>query len=165
MSATASPTQAGIGRLFEATNAHDIDAMRGFYTDDCVERFPDRTCHGPDEIAAYFRELFAAVPDFRMDIKSIVEKGDEAFVRWVATGTHEGTVQGVAGTEKRIEIDGMDHMTLRDGKVASNFVVFDQMQWARAMGMMPPQDSPADRAVKAAFNLRTRALRRLRSRG
>jgi len=39
-----------------------------------------------------------------------------------------------------------------DGAVVSNFVVFDQMPFARAIGMLAPDGSRADGAVKAAFN-------------
>jgi len=52
---------------------------------------------------------------------------------------------------------------VRDGNVVSNFVVYDQMQFARQIGMLPPDRSLADRAMKAAFNARTRLLRRRRN--
>ncbi len=58
----------------------------------------------------------------------------------------------------------MDHFVVRDGTVASNFVVFDQMQFARQIGMLPADGSAADRAMKAAFNAKTRLLARLRRR-
>ena len=48
--------------------------------------------------------------------------------------------------------------------LVSNFVVFDQMQFARQIGMLPPDGTAADRATKAAFNAKTRLLSRLRSR-
>jgi hypothetical protein len=51
---------------------------------------------------------------------------------------------------------------IRDGKIVSNFVVFDQMQYARQLGMMPPEGSPGDRAVKAAFNAKTKLAQRLK---
>jgi hypothetical protein len=38
----------------------------------------------------------------------------------------------------------------------------DQLQYAREIGMMPPDGSAADRAMKAAFNARTRLARRLK---
>jgi hypothetical protein len=55
----------------------------------------------------------------------------------------------------------MDHFVLRDGRVVSNFVVFDQLQYARAIGMMPPDASAGDKAMKAAFNARTKIARRV----
>jgi hypothetical protein len=45
--------------------------------------------------------------------------------------------------------------------VVSNFVVFDQFQYARQLGLMPPDGSRADRAMKAAFNAQTTVRQRL----
>ena len=47
-------------------------------------------------------------------------------------------------------------MSVRDGKMASNFVVFDQMEVGRQLGLLPPDGSPPDRALKAAFNAKTK---------
>jgi steroid delta-isomerase-like uncharacterized protein len=143
---------------FERVNEHDVTPLKQFWTADTVERFPDRTCRGPEEIARYFDDAFAAIPDFHMEILAIAEQGEDVFVRWRLTGTHRGRLLGIAPTGKKLTIDGVDHFVIRDGVLQSNFVVFDQMQYARQIGMMPPDGSTADKAVKAAFNARTRLL-------
>ena len=33
-----------------------------------------------EEIAAYFEEAFAALPDWHMEVVALVERGDEVFV-------------------------------------------------------------------------------------
>ena len=53
---------------------------------------------------------------------------------------------------------------LRDGRIVSNFVVFDQMQYSRQLGILPAQDSAADKAMKAAFNARTKLVQKLKER-
>ena len=148
---------------FDQLNTHDLSAVRQFWTADTYERFPDEECRGADEIAAYFEAVFAALPDFRIEVVNVAEQGDDVYVQWRMTGTHSGAAwAGVAPTGKAIEMDGIDHFVIRDGKVVSNFVVYDQMQFARAVGMLPPDGSGADRLAKAAFNARTRLMRRLR---
>lgn len=146
---------------FGVLNSRDVSALRPLWSDESIERFPDRTCRGADEIAAYFESLFAALPDWHMQLVGIAEQGDDVFAQWHLTGTHLGPLLGIAPTGKAIAVDGMDHFVLRDGKVVTNFVVVDQMQYARQIGMMPPDGSPADRALKAAFNARTRVARKL----
>ncbi|MDP9385018.1 MAG: ester cyclase [Actinomycetota bacterium] len=167
MAATATaPTTASNGELvrwaFEQLNRRDVTPLRRFWTEATVERFPDRTCTGAEEIAAYFEEALAALPDWDMRIVSLVEQGDDVFVHWHLTGSHRGELLGIAPTGKRLAIDGIDHFVIRDGKVISNFVVFDQMQFARQIRLLPPDGSRGDRAVKQAFNLRTRVAARLR---
>jgi len=51
----------------------------------------------------------------------------------------------------------MDHFVVRDGLVVSNFVIFDQMQFARKVGCCQPTGRCRP-GVKAAFNAKT-ALR------
>jgi steroid delta-isomerase-like uncharacterized protein len=159
--AAAPPANASNAELarwsFEMLNTHDVSVLRQFWTDETVERFPDRTRRGPDEMAAYFQEVFDALPDFHMEVIHVTEQDDHVFVQWKLTGTHSGaTYQGIEPTGRRIELDGIDHFVIRDGKVASNFVVFDQMQFARQLGLLPPDGSQGDRAFKAAFNLKNK---------
>jgi steroid delta-isomerase-like uncharacterized protein len=165
MTTSAPPTQASNGELirwsFERLNDRDVAPLREFWTEDTVEHFPDRTCRGPDQIAQYFEDTFRALPDFHIEVVSLIEQGDDVFVQWHLTGTHEGSLLGVEPTGKRLAIDGIDHFVVRDGKVVSNFVVTDQLAYARQIGMMPADGSAADRAMKAAFNARTKLARRL----
>ena len=165
--AVSPPAQATNGELirwaFARINEHDMSPVKEFWTDDTVERFPDRTCRGAEEIAAYFDELFAAVPDVRMDVLHVAEQGEDVFVRWHLTGTHDGAPwAGIQPTGRRIELDGIDHFVVRDGRVVSNFVVFDQMEVGRAMGLLRPDGSAGDRAIKAAFNAKTKLAERIR---
>jgi steroid delta-isomerase-like uncharacterized protein len=147
---------------FERINDKDLDALRQVWRADTIERFPTGTLHGAQQIVAYFEEAFAAMPDWHMEVVKIVADGDDVFAHWQLTGTHQGEFQGIAPTGKRVVLDGMDHFVIRDGAIASNFVVFDQMQFARAIGLMPADGSRADRAMKGAFNARRRVQERLR---
>jgi predicted ester cyclase len=148
---------------FDILNTHDIVPLKPYWTESTRERFPNAECVGPEQIGAYFEATFAAVPDFHIEIVGLVEEGDDVFVQWRITGTHSGAAWlGIAPTGNSIELDGIDHFVLRDGKVESNFVVFDQLQFARQIGMMPADGSPADRAMKAAFNAKTRLRARIK---
>ena len=145
---------------FDILNRHDAASLGQLYTAETVERFPDRTCHGGDEIVAYFEDVFAAVPDWHIQIVGLAEQRDDVFVQWHMTGTHSGPLLGIAPTGKSLAIDGIDHFVVRDDKVVSNFVVVDQLQYARQIGMMPADGSAADRAMKGVFNARTKLARR-----
>jgi predicted ester cyclase len=166
MTITTPPKEASNGELvrwaFECLNRRDVSSLKPFWTADTVERFPDKTCRGPEEIGAYFEDAFAALPDWHMEVIAIAEQGDDVFVHWHLTGTHTGPLLGIEPTGKPVAIDGIDHFVLRDGMVVSNFVVVDQMQYARQIGMMPPDGSAGDRALKRAFNARTKVARRLK---
>ena len=166
MTVTSPPEQATktelLGWVFGRINAHDIDSLRPLWTAQTVEYFPDATCTGGDAIADYFLDKIAAIENFHLQPISIAEIGDDAFVHWHMTGRHIGPLLGVAGTGKSIALDGMDHFVFQDGQVVTNTVVFDQMKFARQIGLLPPDGSAADRALKALFNGKTKAVAGLR---
>lgn len=101
--------------LFDAFNRHDIDAVMAFFATDCVfdaiggaEAFGTRFA-GADAICAAFSSTFAGMPDARWDHHGHFVHGKRAVSEWVFTGTNaDGT---------RIEADGCDVFTLRDGKI------------------------------------------------
>ena len=160
------PTGASNGDLvrwsFSKINEHDVEALKQFWTPQTAERFPDKSLTGADEIAAYFNDVFAAFEGFRIEIEALAEDGDDVFVRWRMTGRHTGPFTGIEATGKELEVDGIDHFVIRDEKVVSNFVVFDRMQFAQQLGVMPPDDSRQDKAMKSLFNAKTKLASKLK---
>lgn len=148
---------------FERINARDEASLRPAWHD-TVEYMPQGVCRGPDEIAAYFRQAWNAMPDdFNLAIVGLAASGDDVFVRWKLTGTFTGeNFEGIEATGSSIELDGIDHFVIRDGRIVTNNVVFDQMSFARQLGMMPADGSAGDRAMKALFNGKTRLAGKLR---
>jgi ketosteroid isomerase-like protein len=100
-----------IERFHEAFNAHDLDALAGLWTEDCVFEDtdpPDGSRYaGRDEVLRRCRDFFAQSPRAHFDIEELVIAGDRAFVRW-RYSWGDGHVRGV------------DVMRVRDGKVAES---------------------------------------------
>lgn len=149
----------------DVLNRRDADALLEFWAEDVVEVFPTGTLRGRQAVRDYFAQTFAAMPDFHIEATHIAEAGENVFVKWHITGTFSGGPwNGIEPTGSWLEMDGMDCFTVRDGLVVHNFVVFDQMSFARQIGMMPPENSAGDRALRGAFNAKTRLRDRLRNR-
>jgi predicted ester cyclase len=147
----------------EVLNRRDADALASYWHEDIVEEFPVGTFRGRDQVRAYFAETFAAIPDIRIEAQRIAGEGETVFVKWRATGTFDGGPwMGIEPTGDRIELDGMDCFTIRDGLVVHNHVIYDAAGFGRQIGMLPQQDSAADRAMTKAFNARVRLRKRLR---
>jgi steroid delta-isomerase-like uncharacterized protein len=139
---------------FDILNSHQTAPLQAVWSDDTRERFPTETVHGGTAIAAWFEAMFRAMPDFTLTMQSMAEDGEEVFVRWRLTGTHTGAeLQGIAPTGARIDVDGVDDFVVRDGRIVSNFVIYDQMQFARQIGLLPADGSRLDLGLKGAFNL------------
>lgn len=144
--------------VFDRLNDHDIASLRRFWTPETIEYFPDATCRGADEVARYFEDKFANIEGFHLQPVAIVVDGDDALVHWRMTGRHVGPVLGIAGTGRSIELDGIDHFVLGEATVITNTVVFDQLSFARQVGLLPADRSATDRLLKGAFNVRTRLV-------
>jgi steroid delta-isomerase-like uncharacterized protein len=159
---TRSPVETARHIFEDVLNQRDADAIRPYWADDLVEELPTGIYRGPDEMAQYFAESFAALPDFHIEPEQITGEDNMVFVMWRLTGTFSGRPwQGIEPTGDWIELLGIDCFTFRDEKITRNKAVFDQMSFARQIGMLPAQDSFGERAMKRAFNARTRLKQRL----
>lgn len=105
-----SVAMAAVGRFNAAFARRDVEAVMAQMTDDCVfdttAPAPDgRRYEGRDDVAAAWRELFAASPVTRFDEEEIVAADDRVVVRWTYSWG-DGHVRGV------------DVLRVRDGLVA-----------------------------------------------
>jgi steroid delta-isomerase-like uncharacterized protein len=169
MATTTSQTPAEIAReMFAALfDDRDLSDPYRYWTDRSVDHFlaAGRSVRGAEGLAQWFRDLFAAVPDWSLEIDNVVDDGDrQAVVQWHATGTMSGATPflGIEPNGRRVDIRGVDVLRFdADGKVDTNTVYYDGAQFARDLGMLPPRDSAADKGMLAAFNGLTKLKRRL----
>ena len=99
----------------ERCNAHDIDGMLSFYTSTIkVNDVP----MGPAAVAAQFKVLFSAFPDWHWEMRNLVADGDYIAVHFTVTGTHRGAFQGIEATGRRVTISEFTFYRLEDGKFA-----------------------------------------------
>jgi hydroxyacylglutathione hydrolase len=162
--ADADAPEAVARRYFAAVAARDVDAMVACWKLGSVDRLHGQAdMVAPDGIRAWFTELFAAVPDSRMEVLSTTAEGDRCAVRWRLTGTFggPGSWQGFEPTGGRLDVQGCDLLTVADGLVVGNDAYTDGMTIGRQLGLLPPRDSAAERRLGALTNARTRMLRRL----
>ncbi|HZO59874.1 MAG TPA: nuclear transport factor 2 family protein [Solirubrobacterales bacterium] len=147
---------------FDAVAARDIDAMAACWKAGGIENIAPlgRPLSVPGEMRAFFEETFAAMPDMRFEVLDVVAARNQAAVRWHATGTFcGGPFQGIEPTGARVELEGIDLLTVEDGQIVRNDAYYDSGAFARAVGLLPPQQSTTERRMAAAFNTRTRLLR------
>jgi glyoxylase-like metal-dependent hydrolase (beta-lactamase superfamily II)/predicted ester cyclase len=147
---------------FEAVAARDPRGMASFWAPGGIENIAPlgRPLGVPDEMIAFFDETFAAMPDMHFEVLDVVAARNQAAVRWHATGTFcGGPFQGIEPTGSRVVLEGIDLLTVEDGKITRNDAYYDSGAFARAVGLLPPQESATERRMATAFNTRTRLLR------
>ncbi len=153
---------------FGAVAGRDVEAMASFWQPgaaDVIHGIVDMTV--PDDLRVWFGDLFASFPDFSFEVLDVLATGEKAAVRWHATGTFNGTArfEGLLPNGGKVDIQGCDVLTVRDGRIVRNDAYMNAMEMARQLGALPPADSPAEKAMYAALNLKTRLSELVRNRG
>jgi hydroxyacylglutathione hydrolase len=163
ISAMAATPSAVAKHYFTALADRDVEAMVACWQPggrEFIRGQVDTTA--PDGVRDFFTGLFAAMPDFDLRVVSTTAARERVCVRWRATGSFVGDdFAGFAATGARVELEGIDELTVRDGLIQENNAFSDSMAFARQIGVLPPEGSRADRGLQSAFNAKTRATRRV----
>lgn len=108
-------TPKDLADTFDAFNRHDVEGVMKAFADDCVfytvggdEVFGTKI-EGAEAIAAAFSAVWAGMNDAHWDHHSHFVHGDRAVSEWTFSGTDANGM--------RIEAEGADLFTLRDGKI------------------------------------------------
>ena len=146
---------------FEALARRDVDGMVEHWKEDgVVDLVPLGILRGHAEISAFFRELFAAFPDAETTVTRVTAGQNDVAVEWRMSAHFTGEpFQGVEPTGREIELRGVDMIEIADGQNVTNTAYYDGMALARGVGMLPAQDSGAERAMKSAVNAATKVRR------
>lgn len=111
-----SVTIADLQAFAEAWNRHDAEALMSFMSDDCVfdaSAGPDAcgTRHvGREAVPAAFVDVWNTYPDAQWRSPRHFVCGDRGVSEWTFTGTRADGA--------RVEVNGCDVFTFRDGKIA-----------------------------------------------
>ena len=131
-----------LNHYVERYNAGDLDGVMALYADDAVQGMPDGTFTGREAIRERLAMELAACPDVVHSVRSFVSDGDFFADEWTFAGTHTGPFVMPDGTEvpptgKRLEVEGMEVVALRDGKIVLNTLYYDMLSVVAQMGLLP----------------------------
>ena len=102
--------------FLDAFNAHDVEAVMSFFTEDCVFDMPrgpapgGRRLVGKRQVREGIQSRFDGIPD--------VHYGDDR--HWICgdRGVSEWTIRGTLTTGEPIEVRGCDLFEFTDGKIS-----------------------------------------------
>jgi steroid delta-isomerase-like uncharacterized protein len=159
--------EAHVTSYFEALDRRDVRAIGEHWAEDGVEELvPIGVLRGREEITSFFRDVFAAMPDASTSLIRIVPGDRLAAAEWRMQGNFTGEpFQGIDPTGKPVEIRGLDLLEVENERIVSNTAYYDGAAFARQVGLLPGQDSGAERAMKSAFNTVTRVRKAIAERG
>jgi predicted ester cyclase len=155
----ANDTAAVARAYFDAVARQNLDGMTACWepgSPDVIHGLVDLTV--PGDLRAWFGELFAAFPDFAFEVLDVIASGDKAAVHWRATGSFDGrtSFEGLLPNGSRVDVQGCDVLTVRDGRIVRNDAYMNGAEMARQLGALPAAGSAPERALTAALNAKTR---------
>jgi steroid delta-isomerase-like uncharacterized protein len=120
---------------------------------------------GQAEMRELFTNVFASMPNSEMTIEHTVSDERRCVIQWRMRGVNDGApFMGIEPTNREIELRGVDIMEVEDGLIVRNTVYYDGAAFARGLGMLPPQDSAAEKLMIGTFNGVTKLRRAIAER-
>ncbi len=126
-------------RVFnDLVNGRNLDLLPQLCTEDYVYHGPGgMDLRGIGELREMIEGYFAAFPDLQMTAEERVVEGDLISTRWSLTGTHDGPLDDIDPTGKKINISGQIIMRFEGSKIAEEWESFDEVAMLRQIGEMP----------------------------
>ena len=111
----------------QAINRGNLEVIDSLAHPDYTYRNPTEELRGTDAIKGLFRAYRAAFPDFHVQVNQRLAEGDRMSQAVTVTGTHQGEFMGIAATGRKVEVHAMVMTRFKDGKIAEEWEVLDQL--------------------------------------
>ena len=148
-SATMTEREALARRYFEdAFSEGRLDVLDEVMSDDFVPHDPQvnlGALRGPAAGRSVIETYRSAFPDLRMSIEDVIEQGDRVVIRWVATGTHSGELNGLAPTDRAVTVSGTTIQRVAGGRVAEAWTNWDTLGLLQQIGAAPAPGGIAEK--------------------
>ena len=129
-------------KYLDAWNAHDVEAILGFFTDDGVyeDVALSRVNQGKAQMREFFEEVFKAFPDFRLDDTARAAIGDNGryALEWTMSGTHDGDLPILPATHKKWAVRGTSSGEVEGEKIKRNSDYWNMADFLVQIELLPP---------------------------
>jgi len=122
-----------------AWNAHDVDKVMAFFTDDCEceDAIMREVVRGKPELRAYLAEWLSVFPDISFDVKDQYLSPTGGGAEFTFSGTHTNAVMGLPATNKQFTVRGASILELHEGKIRREQDYWDAASFMTQIGLMP----------------------------
>ena len=126
----------------EAFDAHDPDARTASEAEDIEFLMPGGIqLRGREQTVGLVTAFWEGIPDVKPTLENYVVAGDTVASEGTMTGTHTATLrfpQGdIPASGNPVNVRYAAFKTFRDGKVASERLYFDQLEFLQQVGALP----------------------------
>jgi steroid delta-isomerase-like uncharacterized protein len=120
-----------------AFNQGDLTAVDEHLSQNAVDyQEPEGTnfCTHLKEVITMLRTAF---PDLHFELHDVLAEGDIVSFRSTMTGTHQGMLQGIPPTGKKVSVPHMHFVRIENGKGGALWHLWDTAAMMRQLGVVP----------------------------
>ena len=135
--------KATVRRYFEQIlNNQRHDLVEEFLAEN-IELHGTGLAPGLEVVKQWLTMFAAAFPDGQNTIEDVVAEEDRVVARTTFNGTHQGEMQGIPATGKRVSSSPtITIFRLDNGKIAEGWLVSDNLGFMQQIGVIPtPQEN------------------------
>ncbi len=122
----------------EAWNRRDWETFRGvLHAGYSYTGGDGQTQKGPEAGLAVGQMFANAFTDGKIELRKISVAGDIAVVEFIARGTHDGDLMGIAPTGRQMELPVCTVLEVRDGKILAEREYMDMLHLMQQLGVAP----------------------------
>jgi predicted ester cyclase len=91
------------------------------------------------QFVTMYRNVF---PDLNFTIEEQIAEGEKVGTRWVARGTHQGELMGIAPTGNRVTVRAFTLQRFSGAKIAEDWAHYDALGMMRQIGAISEPGQP-----------------------
>lgn len=125
-----------------AWNAHDVDRIAAFYTEDCIKEdvAMGTSTRGKEEMNALHHRVFAAFPDLKIELTSCFQTDERAATEWIMSGTYAHQLPGLPpATRRSFSVRGSSIMQLDRGRISRVADYWNFLSFLQQLGLAPEE--------------------------
>ncbi len=123
--------------VYDAVPTRDFVRLREIYHPDCSYTGGDGVEHrGVDAVLEVVETFTTAFPDLTIDILHHHLSGEGvSVVEYTFSGSHQGDLEGIPPTGKRMEVAACSVVEIRDGRIIRERDYFDSLALLEQLGV------------------------------
>jgi predicted ester cyclase len=128
----------------EVWNGHDLDAIDGLVSPEYFNHAASTEEYRRGGARRAVEWVLSVFPDHRFEVEDAAADGQTVALRGTMVATHEGELEGIAPTGKRVLAQQSHWFRVVDGKLAEHWAVRDDLSMLQQLGIMPDPGQPGE---------------------
>lgn len=123
---------------YDAINAHDLSMIDHLIDSSFVEH-EEIPGGGTDwaAVKAFFGMMWVGMPDMHLDVQRMAVDEDRIWMYGRVRGTNTGEMMGMPATGKNVDIEIVDILRFKEGKLVEHWGVTDNLGMMQQLGVVP----------------------------